>query len=191
MRLLLCSERRAVLVSPCNAKLCCVRRSTCFSPKSSTAVSEAAGGVHVPHSVLHQGSCLSLAQICHSQLLGKAHIFPFLEIPKWRMKFYLLTLFVAEEEEAGDGASFNVWPSTGQSTCLWCRSSWLSCLPNLLRMNPAPCVRHQKRVKEQKRTSHQRAKIKLRVQPPVHRSFGEEPFCVDGFWGAEPDTFIQ
>lgn len=72
--------------APTNAKLCCVRRGTWFSPKIRTAVSEAAGGVHVPHSVLRGGFCLSLAQVCHSRLLEEAQLFPFLKIPKWRMK---------------------------------------------------------------------------------------------------------
>lgn len=52
MRLLLHSQRRATPVSPTKAKLCCVEGAHVQS-QTRTAVSEAAGGVHGPHSVLH------------------------------------------------------------------------------------------------------------------------------------------
>lgn len=132
--------------APTNAKLCSVRRGIWFHPNIKTSVSEAAAGTHVLHSVLHGGTSLSLAPVCHSQLLGEAHIFPFLKNEEQNL--YFLTLSVAQEEEEGGSAFLFVWAPTGQSTYLWCRRSWLCSLPNRLRMNPAPCVRHQKGVKE-------------------------------------------
>lgn len=74
--------------------------------------------------------------------------FLFSKYPNGEQNLYFLTLSLAEEEEVGGGASLFISPSTDQWSCFWCRSSWLCSLPNLLRMNPAHCVRHQKRVKE-------------------------------------------
>lgn len=134
--------------APTNAKLWWVRRGTWFSSKARTAVSEAAGGALVPHSVLHGGTSLSLAQICHSQLLGEAHIFPFLKISKWGMKF----LF--SNPACGRGGRSRGWSLPLFMAIHWSehlplvQKLWLCSLPNLLRINPVPCVRHQKRARE-------------------------------------------
>lgn len=116
MRSLLCSQRRAMPVSPhqCQAVLCekghlvqSQKQDCCvwgFWSNSCASLSSSGrllliSGPNLPVSAIRKCTYLSFSQ--NTQM---------------KNEISFLTLSVAEEEEVEGSASFNVWPSTGQST---------------------------------------------------------------------------